>query len=130
MPIHEYHCHDCQRRVSVFWRTFSQAEEGKATCPRCGGDNLTRLVSRVRVMRSAGKLMDMDDPSAFLDDIDENDPRSLGRMMRQMADETGEDMGPEFDEVVGRLEAGEDPEKIEQSMPDLMGDMGGGLGLD
>ena len=76
---------------------------------------------KVESERSAGKLMDMDDPSSFLDDIDENDPRSLGRMMRQMADEVGEDMGPEFDEVVGRLEAGEDPEKIEQSMPDLMG---------
>jgi hypothetical protein len=37
----------------------------------------------------------------------------------------GEDMGSEFDEVIGRLEAGEDPESIEQTMPDLGGDMGG-----
>jgi hypothetical protein len=43
-----------------------------------------------------------------------------------MSQETGEDMGPEFDEVVGRLEAGEDPEEIEKSMPDLGGDAGGG----
>jgi len=42
-----------------------------------------------------------------------------------MADETGEDLGPEFEEVVGRLEAGEDPESIESSMPDL-GAPGGG----
>jgi hypothetical protein len=44
--------------------------------------------------------------------------------MRQMSSEVGEDLGPEFDEVVGRLEAGEDPESIEQSMPDMLG--GGG----
>jgi hypothetical protein len=42
-----------------------------------------------------------------------------------MASETGEDMGPEFDEVVGRLEAGEDPESIEKGMPGLEGDAGG-----
>jgi hypothetical protein len=53
--------------------------------------------------------------------LDEDDPRSLARFMRQMADETGEDMGPEFDEMVGRLEAGEDPESIDRSMPDLGG---------
>jgi len=57
--------------------------------------------------------------------LDENDPKSLARFMRKMADETGEDLGPEFEEVVGRLEAGEDPESIESSMPDL-GAPGGG----
>ncbi|MGD1991797.1 MAG: zinc ribbon domain-containing protein [Anaerolineae bacterium] len=132
MPIHEYYCHDCRRRVSIFWRTFSDAESGEAACPRCEGTNLTRLVSRVRVVRSEeSRLDDLADPS-MLADFDENDPRSMGRMMRRMADEVGEDLGPEFDEVVGRLEAGEDPEEIEKSMPDLMGeggpDLGGGMG--
>jgi hypothetical protein len=38
-------------------------------------------------------------------------------------------MGPEFDEVIGRLEAGQSPEDIEAAMPDLAGgdsDLGGG----
>jgi Flp pilus assembly protein TadB len=52
----------------------------------------------------------------------------MGRWMRKMSREMGEDLGPEFDEVVGRLEAGEDPEEIERSMPDLMGEGGGDLG--
>jgi hypothetical protein len=60
-------------------------------------------------------------------DVDENDPRAMGRMMRQMSSELGEEMPPEFDEVVGRLEAGESPEEIEQSMPEL-GE--GGMDLD
>ena len=60
----------------------------------------------------------LSDPSNF-GDVDENDPRSIGKFMRRMGNEMGEDMGPEFDEMVGRLEAGENPESIEADMPDL-----------
>ena len=49
----------------------------------------------------------------------EDDPRALGKMMRNMSQELGEDMGPEFDEVINRLESGQSPEEIEASMPDL-----------
>ena len=128
MPIYEYYCHDCGRRVSIFWRSFSKAEQGSAVCPRCGGAKLTRLMSRVRVVRSEeSRLDDLSDPGS-MPDFDENDPKSLGRWMRKMSDEMGEDLGPEFDEVVGRLEAGEDPEDIEKSMPDLTGEGAEGLG--
>jgi hypothetical protein len=54
--------------------------------------------------------------------IDENDPRQLGRLMRRMSEITGENLEPEMDEAVRRLEAGEDPEKIEEDMGDLLGD--------
>jgi len=129
MPIYEYLCRTCQRRVSLLWRSISDAESRAAVCPRCGGHDLTRLISRVAVLRSEeSRLDDLADPSA-LSGLDENDPKSLARFMRKMADETGEDLGPEFDEVVGRLEAGEDPEAIEKSMPDLGGDAGGDFGV-
>ena len=118
MPIYEYRCHDCQRRVSIFWRSFAAAETGQPVCPVCGGTHLTKLVSRVRMISSSGGLGDPDDPS-FLSDFDENDPRSMARMMRQMVEETGEDPGPEFEQVVDRLERGESPEEIEKSLPDL-----------
>ena len=36
----------------------------------------------------------------------EDDPKAMGRLMRQMQSEMGEDVGPEFDEVVSRLEKG------------------------
>lgn len=124
MPIYEYRCHDCRRRVNIWWRTFSEAEAEEARCPRCGGENLTRLVSRVRVIRSEeSRLEDLADP-ANLGDLDEDDPRSIARWMRKMSDEVGEDLGPEFGEMVDRLEAGESPEEIEKSMPDLGGDGG------
>jgi hypothetical protein len=44
-------------------------------------------------------------------------------MMREMSSQVGEDMGGEFNEVVGRLERGETPDEIEKSMPDLGADM-------
>jgi putative FmdB family regulatory protein len=119
MPIYEYSCPDCGRRVSLLWRTFADAETRQAVCPRCGGAHLTRLISRVAVVRSEGsRLDDLSDPGD-MGDLDENDPKSLARFMRKMANEAGEELGPEFDEVVGRLEAGEDPESIESSMPEL-----------
>jgi len=111
--------------VSIWWRTFSEAETGNARCPRCASDDLSRLVSRVRVVRSEeSRLEDLADPASF-GDLDENDPRSIARFMRKMGDEVGEDMGSEFEEVVDRLESGESPEDIEQSMPDLGADMPG-----
>lgn len=123
MPIYEYRCADCNKRVSVFFRSIASVDHSAARCPLCGGARLTRLVSRVRLVRSeASRLASLTDDS-MLAGFDEKDPRSMGRWMRKMAQESGEEMPPEFDEVVGRLEAGEDPESIEKSMPEL-GDMG------
>ena len=43
----------------------------------------------------------------------ENDPKALGQMMKKMGKEMGEEVPPEFDDVVDRLEAGQSPEEIE-----------------
>ena len=126
MPIYEYRCGNCQQKVSIFFRSFSSVDHNSARCPNCGSADLKRLMPRVRVVRGgsvSGESGDNFDDS-MLDDLNENDPRSMGRMMRRMADETGEDLGPEFHEVVNRLEKGEDPEAIEKSMPEL-GEMAG-----
>ena len=132
MPIFEYRCTDCNKKVSVVFRSFSAVDHSAARCPICNGSHLTRLVSRVRVIRRGLSLSGEGDnfDDSMLDGLDENDPRSMGRLMRQMADETGEDLGPEFGEVVNRLERGEDPEKIEKSMPELADMMGEGGGMD
>jgi hypothetical protein len=65
-------------------------------------------------------LENLADPTS-LAGLDENDPKSIARWMRKMSSEMGEDLGSEFNEVVDRLEAGEDPEAIERSMPELGG---------
>ena len=125
MPIYEYGCYDCRKRINVFFRSFSEVETKEAACPRCGGTNIKRLISKVAVLRSEeSRLESLADPSSMAG-LDENDPKSIARWMRKMSSEVGEDMGSEFDEVVDRLEAGEDPESIEKSMPDLGGAAGG-----
>ncbi len=51
----------------------------------------------------------------------EDDPKAMGQMMRKMGKEMGEEVPPEFDEVVDRLESGQSPEDIEKAIPDLGG---------
>ncbi len=132
MPIYEYRCSNCRRKFSMFWRTYEAAQAGMARCRHCDSADVTRLVSRVRVVRSSDSLGDDFDPSDF-GDLDENDPKSLGRFMRRMMQEAGDEageLGSEFEEVVDRLEAGQSPEDIEQSMPDLLGSDAPGMGGD
>lgn len=129
MPIYEYYCADCRRRVSVFFRTFSEASDAAARCPRCEGGHLRRLVSRVAVLKSEeSRLDDMADPS-FMAGLEQEDPRALAGFMRKMSDEMGEPLDAEMSEMVERLERGESPEEIEKSMPELSAapdGMGGG----
>lgn len=56
----------------------------------------------------------------------EDDPKAMGHMMRKMGKEMGEELPPEFNEVVDRLESGQSPEEIESALPDLGSEMGGG----
>lgn len=127
MPIYEYRCQNCGRRVSILWRSFSDVEAKPPQCSRCGSHNLSRLISRVSVLHSEEHQMEtFADPGKF-GDLDENDPKSVGRWMRKMSREMGEDLGDEFNEVVGRLESGEKPEDIEASMPEFSGESGDSL---
>lgn len=120
MPRYDYRCQNCGKR-SVIFQSYAEYGRKKVKCSHCGSSELQRLIGRVRVARSEESRLDqLSDPSGW-GDIDENDPRSMARMMRKMGDELGEDMPSEFDEVVDRLEAGENPEDIEESMPDLGG---------
>ncbi len=118
MPRYEYGCRDCRKRV-VIYQSYEEYGRVPVRCPECGGENLKRLIGRVRIAHSEdAHLESMADPSRW-GDIDENNPRSLARFMRKMGREMGEELPPEFDEVVDRLEAGETPEEIEKSMPEL-----------
>lgn len=119
MPTYQYRCLNCRKRFEIFL-TYSEYGVKPVHCPHCQSEQVQRRIGRVRVARSEeSRLESLADP----DNLDglEDDPRALGRMMRQMSREMGEDLGPEFDEVVDRLEAGQDPEEIEKSLPDLGG---------
>ena len=120
MPTYDYLCLGCRKRFEIFM-TYKEYGEQTVTCSHCKSENVRRRVPRVRVLKSdESRFADFDDPSA-LDGL-EDDPRALGKMMRKMGKEMGEDLPAEFDEVVDRLEKGQSPEEIESALPDLGGD--------
>ncbi len=126
MPTYPYRCLSCKRRFEVF---LTYAEYGKkaVSCPHCGSEQVQRRIGRIRIARSDdSRLEEIGDP-AGLEGL-EDDPKALGKVMRKMSSEIGEELGPEFHEVVDRLESGQSPEDIEKSMPELGTDEGGGPG--
>ena len=146
MPIYEFLCHDCNRIYSFFSRSFKEDRIPK--CPKCGGENMTKQISLVspHIRKGSGthsSAENLQDPEHPYDPAEEAkmekamrvlekemagmdeenpDPRQLGRLMRRMSEITGEPMPEEMNEAVRRLEAGEDPEKIEEEMGDLFGE--------
>lgn len=59
--------------------------------------------------------------------MDENNPKHMALMMRKMKDlMPAGTMPKELDVAIRRLEAGEDPEKVEEDMGDILGDLMGG----
>jgi putative FmdB family regulatory protein len=129
MPYYDYRCNQCGRRVRLMM-SYKDYDTAVPVCTHCQSTNLKRLINRVRIAKSEDARMDALADDSALAGLDENDPRSLGRFMRKMSGEMGEDLGDEFDEVVNRLESGESPESIEESMPELTGGDTGGFGGD
>ena len=124
MPLYDYICQDCQKRFDIFL-TYAEYGSRPVACPACGSKSTRRRVPRVRVAKSEDSRMDslagdFSDPAALAGL--ENDPQAMGRMMRKMGRELGEEMPPEFDDVVDRLEKGQSPDEIEKEMPDLGGE--------
>ena len=106
MPIYEYRCAACKRKVTIL--TLRASEAVDPTCEHCGSRDLSRLMSRFSLVRSEeSRLDDLADDSS-LSGLDENDPKSMARWMRKMGKELGDDAGDDFDEMVDELEAGGD----------------------
>jgi putative FmdB family regulatory protein len=118
MPTYDFICNACQQRFDVFM-TFSEYGTKPAQCTHCGSEDVRRRMTKVRIAKSDDSRMEsMANGITSLDAL-ENDPRALGKMMRQMGNEMGEDLPSEFDDVVDRLESGQSPEEIESALPDL-----------
>ncbi len=117
MPSYDFRCDNCKRRVVLTYKTYAAYDQATPTCSYCGSTHLTRWITRVGIAKSEDRRFGDSEPDdAALDDLAQADPATLGRYMRRMSDETGEDLGEEFNEVVERLEQGQAPEEIEASL--------------
>jgi putative FmdB family regulatory protein len=118
VPSYDYRCNNCKRRVTLSFKTYADYDKATKVCPRCQSTDLTRLISRVAIAKSEESRFSSMDDETSLAELENADPSTIGRYMRRMSSELGEDLGEEFHEVVDRLEHGESPEDIESSMPD------------
>lgn len=107
VPIYEYRCAPCRRRVQVL--TLRVSETPDPVCDRCGGRALERIPSRFAVARSEESRLDaLSDPSQ-LADLDDGDPRSVARWLRRVGRDAGDELaGPEMDGMLDELEASAD----------------------
>ncbi len=106
MPIYEYRCNSCHRRVSILVRSPSQST---VTCPGCGGSELNRLFSTFSVRRKSDQAIydDILSDAQLVRGLQSDDPRALAEWNKRMSQ--GEEVAPEHEEMLGRLEAGEMP---------------------
>ncbi|HEY0552214.1 MAG TPA: zinc ribbon domain-containing protein [Verrucomicrobiae bacterium] len=149
MPIYEFACPKC--RVVFNFLSKRMKPDGPPTCPKCGNRKMVKQMSQFAMTRglkepaagpmgedAGGPMPDMDDPRLMqamseierdMEHMDENNPRHLAQMMKKMKDVMPPGTMPkEMDVAIKRLEAGEDPEKIEADMGDVFGDVMGESG--
>ena len=135
MPIYEFYCRHCHRVMSFLSRAVNT--DKTPACPHCGKSDLARRVSAFAISKGrkeepkpeAPSLPGMDEArmekameslAGDLDSLDENDPRQGAQLMRRLFSATGMPIQGGMAEALKRMEAGEDPEKIEEEMGDVL----------
>lgn len=150
MPIYEFACPRCRRIYSFLSKRVNP--DRLPACPKCGHKKLRKEVSRFAMTKGLKEpapgagggeadgppMPDFDNPQVErammemerdLAHLDENNPRHMAHIMRKMKNLMPPGTVPkELDVAIKRLEAGEDPEKIEADMGDVLGDFMGGPG--
>ncbi len=148
MPIYEFACPKCRKIFSFLSKRLNP--DRAPVCPKCGHKKLSKQVSQFALTKGASEpapvagdtgedgppMPDFDDPriertmmemERDLEHLDENNPKHMAHMMKKMKDIMPPGTIPkEMDIAIKRLEAGEDPEKIEADMGDVFGDFMGG----
>jgi putative FmdB family regulatory protein len=120
MPIYEYRCEDCQAESSIRFSSFAQVATASAVCTVCGGEHLTRLISRCAITWTSTPATTRQATSSATGTPQGNDPQSLALRMQMAAG--GRDMGNDFREVAARLEKGEQAATIEASLRRRVGE--------
>ncbi len=132
MPVYEFYCADCHivfnflsRRVNV---------DKRPSCPKCRRPELERQVSLFAVFRGRKEetpegMPDIDEEkmetaimglAGEMEGMDENNPRQMAHFLKRLKDVTGMNLGSGMEEVIRRLELGDDPDKIDAEMGELL----------
>lgn len=133
MPIYEFYCRECDTIYNFFSRTINTDKIPK--CPKCRNVKLRKKVSIFAAI-SGGKGEEDQGDMPPIDEarmekamsmlageaggINEDDPRQAARLMRKLTEATGLKMGSGMEEALSRMERGEDPDRIEAELGDLL----------
>ena len=119
MPIYEYWCSSCQRKVSLYQREFSPASP---TCPYCGNSKLKRIFSTFSMHKTYKDVYDnILSDRELTQGMMSGNPRALAEWNRRMSG--GEKPPPEYEELTQRMEEGEWPAKqIEEKRREFSGE--------
>lgn len=135
MPIYEFYCRRCHLLLNFF--SSAVDTESQPHCPRCGSGPLERRPARFATLKrrpgdgdpALGELDEerlegmMESMAEELGEMGEDDdPRQLAGAFRRLSEASGLHPGGKLDELLGRLEAGEDPESLESEMEEVMED--------
>jgi putative FmdB family regulatory protein len=137
MPIYQYECSGCGRRVEILFRSVSKV--GPAVCPGCGSRDLRRAVSQVARARSDRERLDSIDPAQELGRLESGDVAGFARWARRVGRAYDGELGSDFTTLAEQAEAGEDPiervdpahtlrSQIRKRRDALSGDATGGAG--
>jgi putative FmdB family regulatory protein len=144
MPIYEFACPKCRKIFSFLSKRVNP--DRLPVCPKCGNKKLSKQISRFAAVKGVKEpaaktgpeeeggppMPDLDDPrieramselERDMEHLDENNPKHMAHLMKKMKDVMPPGTMPkELDVAIKRLEKGEDPEKIEEDMGDVLGD--------
>jgi putative FmdB family regulatory protein len=135
MPIYEFYCSRCHVLLNFFSPRIDTT--AKPACPRCGNPETERRPARFATLKRSGGDDETgggdDDPFPGLDEArlekameamggeleqmgDGEDPRQMAHFFRRFGEVAGMRLGPRMEEMLRRLEAGEDAEALEDEL--------------
>lgn len=136
MPIYEFYCSRCNVLLNFFSPRIDTT--ARPACPRCGQPELERRPARFATLSRSGGGDEgegdgEDNPFPGLDEGrleqameamggelermgDDEDPRQMARFFRRFGEVAGMRLGPKMEEMLRRLEAGEDAESLEEEL--------------
>ena len=133
MPIYEFYCPPCHTVYSFLSRRMQVPTA--ASCPKCGFKKLEKKVSRFAISKGLveNAASGESDPFANLDeskleqlmselgprmqdDASGEDPKQMAQLMKRMFELTGSQPNGAMLEAIKRMEAGEDPDSIDEEL--------------
>ena len=108
MPIYEYTCSTCNKRVNIFQRTASA--DAKPLCPVCGSSSLTRIISSFAVHKSISTIYEESGaPGGAVSADYYKDPRNIGRRLEKQLRDSNIEMPAEIERSIAEVREGNLP---------------------